>query len=267
MKFLLTFALLIPITASAQGLLGLIYERWVSVVGIKKINPELQLSGSIKKPEGTWQALLEVYYLDSNFLKLKDCLSYYVPLGKDPGILKVQTVRLNQNCENVLLEAGDATEKGIYNLAIKLSNSAESKYHLRIKMDKTEYDFIFPNMNVGNHFSGIQVGVPSTMTSSRIPNLRDGMICFDVDNECSVKMEYRCNQCINSSYQVIASNCSTAYRQVCGPDNCGGKNQPACIRGRKSTGFELDYCINDSPVGFCNKGLRVMCFDKVLICQ
>jgi hypothetical protein len=51
-------------------------------------------------------------------------------------------------------------------------------------------------------------------------------------------------------------------------DKCGRAGFPACIRGYVASKLDPNaFCINDSPVGFCQKGLRVVCLNNQLMCE
>lgn len=277
---LLVLLALLPAMASEVHFFDNLSYRWMGASRFELINKNITYGESISKPQGTWQTLGAVYVKNSNFSEHKDCLFYYVPLEEKPGVLKIKFLRKNQRCEDFLHQEGSLLLEGIYNLGLEVREEYNSDFHLRIRIDEKKYDYKFPNFSkrdlgsdklsngvMKSQFHGIEVGVPVNTIVEDEVQLKDGEICFDVNDACEVTMSFRCDQCENSSYPVIASACSQKFRQVCGVNNCGTKDTPACIRGYVSTGYKLDYCINDSPIGFCAEGLRVTCFNNQLFCK
>jgi hypothetical protein len=175
----------------------------------------------------------------------------------------------NLDCKDLLLVRPYAKKEKIRNFGIILKDDI---LKLRIDEDNIEYKLfniskprIEKVLNPSSEVS-IQFASP-VQTKTIVSYLKNGTICKKVEDDCSVSLD-ECNSCTGASYFLINSKCSHGYSRVCGIDHCGSRNEPACIRGVETSGIDMDfYCVNDSPVGFCNEGLRVICLNGTLYCE
>lgn len=93
--------------------------------------------------------------------------------------------------------------------------------------------------------------------------------CHDVDDNCNETVEFKCDRCRHGWFEVISSKCEKIFTKYCGPNNCGEKGEPACIRGRNFGNLSYPAgCFFGGPTGYCKKGLESKCSaDNVMICQ
>lgn len=226
-------------------------KRWMAAVEIQQIEG-VKEGRSIKEPKNTALSVLDIILLREGKSLSKDCLFYHTPSSDKAGRLYVVSLKnVNNSCRDHILDRPLVQKNEIFNFGIKL----EKKLTLLIDEKTIEY-----NTNIGEDtvFS-ILAGVGGL-------KLKEGDICFDVNDQCQISQPDYCKFCPESTQRVITGNCPGIYRKYCKKKICGERNLPACIRGIKSTGYKTDICINDSPVGFCKNGLRVICKDNELIC-
>jgi hypothetical protein len=265
----------------ASNFQNILYQRWLGATTIHSIHPYIKQNESIKRPRGTWQKLFAVSFYDRSFEIQHDCLYYRVPTQQLPGKLVVTFNANNSLCNEAPPEKFDITKDQIYNFSYEISLNLQSKNHLKLMIDETEMLFDFINLNsqaynfeLASHsiqkgrMTGLKVSSPvNSITESNLLKLADGVLCHGIDKNCKTRSNYRCEQCESGWYEVVSSDCPSQYNKICGQDNCGKRGQPACIRGRVSSEYKLGYCINDSPIGFCDEGLRVYCNANQLVCR
>lgn len=255
-------------------------KRWIAATSVSWISEHYEADQKILKPKGTWQAIMKVSFIDQSLNEVNDCLFYYVPKDGDDGILKVIPNRSNVFCKDLVGEQEYASIKGIINFGYEYDPSLTSKENLVLKVDTQRFIYNFMNMTE-NKYSNEKLSSSVKLQKSNIATissrvnykvsynkLRAGEVCFDIDDECKQMIPNKCSRCEYGSFQVVASKCKNKFRRICGIDRCGTKNQPACIRGYTASGVSPEnYCINGSPAGICQKGLKVVCVNKTLICE
>lgn len=246
-------------------------QRWLGAQSIQSIHPQIKQGTSIKRPRGTWQHLFTISFLDSGFNLQYDCVYYLVPNDETPGKIAIIFNQDNTVCENLVPDESSLFRENIYNLSYEVNLASDAKQHLKLSIDGDQLSFNFINLKnrtQNDRFFGMKItSMINTAKVKLVNKLTDGTLCFGVDKNCEIKQKFRCNECQNSWHEVISTECSTQYNKVCGRDQCGKRGYPACIRGRASTGYNLSYCINDSPIGFCDEGLRVLCIANQLVCR
>lgn len=237
-----------------------ILTRWISLQKIVKINPKIEQKKPIIKPKATIQYLFAVAFYDRSFELNYDCIYYEIPLNDEMGKLLIQKNYSDEICpdyptKEIIYESLNVKD---LNFELKEQNMFLS---LQYKDDKEKnQEMIFRKMPLKISSS------VSEVFSKKPAILKDNEICEKVSDDCKVTNP-RCDNCKNSFFPIINSACKTNYSKVCGPNNCGTKGNPACIRGYAASKYDLDYCINDSPIGFCEGDLRVMCINNTLICD
>lgn len=258
-----------------------VYERWSGAKTIHSIHPYIKQGESIKRPRGTWQKLFAVSFYDTRFEIQYDCLYYRVPTSEMPGMLAVTFNTQSSSCSDGPPSKVDLSWEGIYNFSYEIALNIPTKYHLKLMVDEFKLLFDFMNFKLQqyNHelasnsvkkgrMTGVKVSsVVRPVGHKSTTKLTDGVLCHGVDKSCKTLQEFRCDQCENGWYEIISSDCPSQYNKICGQDDCGKRGRPACIRGRVATDYKLEYCINDSPIGFCDKGLRVFCNANQLVCR
>jgi len=245
--------------------------RWMSVQRIE-FSEYVKNEEPIKNPAGATIVLARLILLNENFSYEKDCLVYSVPSKQTNGKLSIINIGYEKKCEDYILTNKSQLYEfdNIYNLAISYK-----KRDLILDVDMKKYHFKFFNYldtkkpqlldtsATLTQIPGVQI---SFVTPSSNSFLKNGEICFDVDDRCKV-LKDECFRCSGAVYPAIASNCKEQVRRYCGDSQCGIKGAPACIRGFSASGYTGPFCINDSPIGYCEKPLRVICIDNELICR
>jgi hypothetical protein len=265
----IVLSFLITVNLYADDFSQYVQEHWSSAYNVE-INPEIDTSKKIEKPKGVRLNVLEVYYYDSKFKVLKDCLVYKTPKEKELGRLFVVNIPYTSECKEHLFDLEKSKTNSIYNFGIALEGKRlklliDTKtlvVNLLNKSEKTQLE-----LGSISHEGTGRLGVTISLSHGHSGTLLDeGSICYDVDDKCNVVINKNCYLCPNNFYSVKASNCPTDIRKRCGPSSCGGKGEPACLRGVAASKYKGNYCIPDSPIGLCNKGLRVSCANAELIC-
>lgn len=231
-------------------------EELFSVYQVGEINPAVINNEGLDLPPGVWSPAARFSVLANDFERIDYCLVLKAPFKLEPGQLKFVAAG-EQSCGERLFAEPLAGPKSFYNISARLE---EAKFTLRVDQEKRVYRFV--NMEDGDVRIAPDV---ESQTLSPAKLLRDGEACFTVADDCSAT-EDRCGRCEGGSYYIKNSACQSAYSKVCGRDTCGQKGAYACIRGHVSTGVK-DYCIQDSPVGFCSGNNRVGCVNGTLICE
>lgn len=224
---------------------------------VGELNPHIVGEDSLELAPGTWHPAMRLAAYANDFERIDYCLLVKAPFELEPGKIKfVRAASLEEECSEFLFEKPVSKVKEFYNISIDYDLDK-----LSIKLDQEEYEYSFFNLREGVVDISLQGGDSSPGRAL----LQDGEVCLKVENDCSRSKDL-CGRCEGGSYYVKNSSCTTAYSKVCGRDNCGEKGEPACIRGHISTGV-MDYCIQDSPVGFCSEGSRVGCVNGSLVCE
>lgn len=255
-------------------------RRWIAATKVSWISKHFQQDIEILEPKGTWQAILEVTFLDQDFNEVSDCLFYQVPGPENEGILKITANRSGAPCENLLGEEEYASLSGIVNFGYLYRPSEDEKYNLILKIDTHKLQYNFFNFGLNKQStellssSVLKRKHTGALISSevnykvRYPLLKEGETCFNVSNQCDIILKDKCSRCQFGYYKTVSSSCKSLYKKVCGQDKCGTKGNPACLRGYLASGIDpKHYCINDSPVGICQSGLKIVCVNGTLICE
>lgn len=244
----------------------------------------------VSRPVGTWVRLVE---------SKSRCLDYKIPTSKYDGVLSIS------KCEKLPVEKPIFKLEEIRNLKISLSDNIISSKEIRNANYglNLSYEFLGKhrklrvltfNLKRIDHFSVDPFYKYDSHSTKRWKNglrvknneslvLRDSSwegsskndylqkkinFCFRVDHECSIVKKNTCDSCLNGWVEVVDYNCDGESSKVCAPLECGAKGMPACSRGTHWKGIKLkDMCFNDSPAGYCQKGLKTICDEnKILSC-
>lgn len=251
--------------------------HWDYIVEIGDKHEFYQGGEAITKPANTWQVLFSLVYLDSQFQRNKDCVIFRVP-GVEEGVLKIKTVPASEKCEKFLLRPGDREIKSIKGLVFDLKER-------ELKLDLTFIDFkteVFeirlqgqferpkPQLNLSSaEFKSPKIILlaPETSKSVGVPEIKDGTICHNINDECEENGQSTCSQCASSFYE-IQNGCMIAPK-YCGQVKCGIKGNPACRRGFKWQRDEQESydCRVDSSFAYCASGLSIQCEGKKAYCR
>ncbi len=229
------------------------------------INDALLEKNEITKPLNSWVTLAVVdrWY----------CLAYKTPFAKSKG--RLAYLPFKNGCQYIQKPLVEI--KNIDKLSISLNNELD-KLTLKINLHKPKKEVItLPLLSTSLKRDYKKLDHPldqSYLTDvffgryEKKEMIADGRICHGVNASCQNVVTYRCDQCKSGFYEVVDFNCLQGGSKYCGIDKCGEKNQPACPRGYNILETKLkSLCIDGSPAGFCNPGLKTFCNeDKILIC-
>ncbi len=265
--------LLVLISCEFKEQSSILQKRWLSTKVIEK-EQNFKFDTFVTKPKSIFNPLLKIGFINSDNEIYYDCL-YYRPKNKlGYGTFKVIRNPKNLSCEKTVLNKALVEFDEIYNFKINIEG-----HELKIYIDKEVLNIKL--LNYGDYPNRLyQTAIRDTPFKSityisDIRNkikyghktLKDGQLCLKVKDNCD-EVFNKCSLCESTWFEVMNSACPTKYSRVCGQNECGQKNRPACPRGVQTVGMDTYlYCINDSPFGFCDKGLRVFCENETLICK
>lgn len=233
--------LLLLFTSVASA--SLLPKRWDHAVDVKLMDIALGEKIIVKE-----KSLIGViFYLGKDFSILKDCL-----FVNEKKVFSYKTVEIKKNCKEVI-EAKGAILSSFYNMNIERKLNAVL-FHL----DKDTW-----SINIKNEDESFDITYASAIGS----RLNNHEVCHNINDSCQESGPNICLACKSGHTNIINSNCINKFSKVCGTFTCGKKDSYVCIRGRRGSEYSGDYCINDSPLGFCEKPLRVLCVDGKLICR
>ncbi len=235
---------------------SIIEDRWRGALFIQA-NKNFKQDILVKEPRGTRQHILSVTYLDKGFNKVKDCLVYDVPKKREASTLSIITVISKESCVDNLFSKVSFKWDQIFNFTYSINDTK-----LELKMDDIVKIFNLYNLTLRS--KGMLI---SFVDSDDGEVLKSGDICFDVSDKCNVLMPDQCILCPGGIQPAIASSCQSKTRKYCSDKVCGTRGELACVRGFVASGYQGDYCLNDSPIGYCSGRLRVVCIDGVLRCR
>ncbi len=238
----------------------------------------------------------------------RQCLIYRIPFNQLQGVLKLVEVDNSEKCEDAFDKKEIGQLDSIDGLKIFYSKSEildhEQKKVLRpfsvnILIDhKGDQRWIsIPLLNIMDkrkmtlYSSGEKTsynkGVlfwPYSTTEVDLSNRKgskkylgtmndryaDGTLvnCENLTDNCSLNGSSRCDRCRYGWFEVVGSKCKNRRTKYCGPDHCGEKGEPACIRGDISQGISRELgCFGGSKAGFCKPNLATYCDGNgILIC-
>jgi hypothetical protein len=232
----------------------------------------------ISKPVDSWQHLFSLSYINSDLGNFKDCVFYKVP-GQEAGVLKLKTIPSASNCDDQMLSAGDLEYKDIKSLHFAVLDTnvsmdiAFGDYRIESWTAQIQSRFAKPEAKMSLSSAEFKAPkmiflAPKTISKSiqKKPFLKNGSLCYDVNEDCQAVSVSNCGQC-NEGWYEVPNGCIEAPR-YCGRLKCGGKDQPACQRGTKWQRKEKTYeCRMDSSFAYCSKGLVVQCEGKKAYCR
>ncbi len=250
--YVLLISLFMVVSAHADEFSKELSRRWADIREVRA-NQMLVRGRSISEPKGADIQIMEVYLNGANFKPIKDCVLFRIPSEKEAGLIYLHQVQTSQSCEEYILNTETFKKEEVYNFGFNLD-----KRELVLLVDSQKLNFkIKDNKNF----------MVSTSKLNSNLELKNGDFCYRIDDKCDVIQKNNCDACPKSVLNIVENNCFNDYSKVCSDKSCGEKDQPACIRGRASTDYKLNYCIPDSPIAFCREGLRVFCEEDRLICK
>jgi hypothetical protein len=256
-----------------------LYNKWIYTDFVSEIPKQ----GLIDRPKGIEIFLFQNSYLDlTNTKHITNCVYYKIPFKNTLGELAILEKKELEKCpENSMGEAQEVLND-IEKLEIFYQNFT-LKFKINIK--KVDYDFEFPLYNIkgpSKHLrfhnedeaklkSGMILLQSDLNSSKSYMNYylgkkddsfaeKTSIQCLKVDKDCQTIGEDFCQHCRFGSYEVIDFHCPQGGSRFCGKNNCGKKNEPACIRGLKTLDNEND--------GICDNNLSpIFNGEHILFCQ
>lgn len=230
-------------------------------------NPDLVNKDVSGLPPSTLHNVLEFKTYSGAFFTRSYCLNIQATKDSEPGELFI--IEKKTTCEETLIEKEKLFSKKYYNLKISFDFK---KVLIKIDQEKIEVPLINFKQRENKKFSHhIKVNshgsfeISTGLGGEKTQWLKDGDICYETDDDCQLVMD-NCDMCPYGTYYIKNNQCKNNLTKVCGIDNCGERGQYACIRGPIASNIK-EYCMPDSPFGFCKPGLRVVCINGVLTCE
>lgn len=237
----------------------------------------------IERPPGISQLLFKMTIPAEGGLTLKThCVYYQVPYKKISGKLSVEEKKNEGACAETASGDSWVEVDNIKDFKMVLDN-----YRLHFDFDKAgkkvQWSFLLPNIEnglvhekyepqkekkwkSGLSFQRINSDSFLNQNNKYLGKLSDRMSkgtsirCQQIDKNCHVVGEDRCDECRFGWYQVVDYNCPQGGSKFCGQNHCGEKGEPACPRGSK--------IVAEGEEGICQSDLTpVMNADHILICQ
>lgn len=257
-----------------------IYNEWLYSFKIFDFNQNGQV---ITRPPGVEQLIFRLTIPTVGGIALKThCLYYQVPYKNLEGILRIDEIKSDSSCPEVPNSNKWLELKNITNLKVTLENF---KLHIDFLSERKTIKWIFllPNINDGlvheKYQSLKEKKLYSGMTFLRINeesflnvnnkylgklsdrfSLGSSIRCQQIDKNCQMVGENRCDDCRYGWYQVVDYQCPEGGSRFCGQNHCGEKNEPACPRGIKS--------VDEESLGICQNDLSaVKNSENILVCQ
>ena len=93
-------------------------------------------------------------------------------------------------------------------------------------------------------------------------------VCHQMNEFCEVIHEYDCEKCDQGWIEVFDHGCPGGGSKYCAREQCGRKNQPACLLGIDWVSPDIaKNCTIEDPRVFCSPGTTMYCdSDGVAIC-
>lgn len=249
----------------------------------------------IERPPGSWQNLISSEHY---------CLNYKVPISGREGILQlvdkgaenkcpalptkkeiyslsgVSKLKIRYATDNI---QGKSVRNGIYgvsmsysfdgsirSLSITLPNKLRSREYIRSKLQKYASSGTYrqdkgvrlTEVNKQRFMDSLWFGDFNPKENIQVN------FCERKNDKCEVVGSSNCGDCLYGWEYVVDYNCLGGSSKACSPVKCGEKGRPACPRGVIWSGRDMrELCFDDSPAGFCQDDLKVICGeDGVLIC-
>ena len=250
-------------------------QKWENTKSIVERHEFYNNGEVILKPKDSWQTLFALTFLDSAFQISKDCVYYRVP-GDEPGRIKIKSLPARQDCATEVLTPGDLEILNVTNLSFVTSNSSvvmeftqegrKEKWMANVLLDwkKPEAKLLLSSSDYKSpRFVYL---APASGPEVSLAPMKRGTVCHDISIDCQEKSPSRCDSC-DQGWHEIPNGCVVGLK-VCGPSDCGGKDQPACRRGMEWQRKESEFdCRMDSSFAWCNKGRSVFCDGNKAYCR
>lgn len=254
-------------------------------------NKQYTTGDIVTRPPGSWQNLI----YSRNF-----CLNYKIPAPEATGVLQIVHKNKDHSCPKLPTRKELSSIVGISNLRIKyITDHIKGKtvrngvYGISIEYSfyetKRKVSLTLPNKLRGSSYiksnlnkysssgtfrrdKGVRITEASRkqLRTSLWPSSREGEVvfCEKKNSRCKIVGASTCHECLYGWEYLVDYSCDRGGSKACSPVQCGEKGHPACPRGVIWSGSNMsDLCFDDSPAGYCEEDLKVICGeDGVLIC-
>ena len=253
----------------AKPLQADVREDWLSVYKITQRHP-IYISGEpLQRPQGTFQLLMALHFVDRHGKPRRDCLWYRLPSGESLGLLKV--IRSESECRD-------------WNSVAHWEIPEIRSFSFKLQGHGLSFEFTNPEAQLKlEKFSFLNLPVPRTLerfmsspsarqvrgvfflgphshvekVSLSLPALATGIECSFVAGTCQ--------RCVEGVIQVADPD---RPHFKCGIDRCGEKDQLACRRGFEwKREREKPTCRRDPWHLYCQQGLRLECEGELGFCR
>lgn len=180
---------------------------------------------SIERPFSTYRTLVK-------WERLKEvaCLIYQVPSSESRGTLFFRPFD-SKKCS--LGELGDSqilfSEVDLLKIrSIDLDRNPSFEVSLKMKKEEKSFKVLLPfYLDQHARWKGIELYEPIL----KLPPMKDGEFCQNFDGNCLPKGESLCHTCESKAWSATTNlKCPSQVFGICGEDQCGGKDQFACLR-------------------------------------
>ncbi|PIK13961.1 hypothetical protein [Halobacteriovorax sp. JY17] len=258
-------------------------------------NSSFTTGNIIERPAGSWQNLISSDHY---------CLNYKIPVTNKEGILQIVEKLSEQDCpslptSNELISVegikklkvkfstdhiqGKSVRNGVYGITmsylfkekerivnITLPNKLRSKDYIRANLAK------YSSSGTYRQSKGVRITQANRQTLMTslwfgdwdLKEREEIDFCEKKNDRCEITGSSNCGDCLYGWEYLVDYNCVGGGSKACSPVKCGEKGRPACPRGVLWSGKDIqELCFDDSPAGFCQDDLQVICGeDGVLIC-
>jgi hypothetical protein len=228
-------------------------KRWLAVKKVSYTNQKIIPRVQITKPKNAWQHLATLD-IETKLGVERDCLFYKYQSSKK-GVFQIITKNPQKSCMESLYQKSYFKLEDLRSFWISVKED-----ELDLGVSKIKYTFKFPSL------AHDDVGFLALSHGKYEEKLKIGDQCFSVNDRCEV-LQDNCHLCPDGNFQVVDNNCEGRGSRFCGHQVCGKSAEIACPRGRRYNDYKQDYCVSESPMGWCEADSRVKCLDGVLICE
>lgn len=212
----------------------------------------------INRPKGSYKKLLEWKEKKTYF-----CLIFKIPLD-DKEMQGVLTFgeRKKAGCSLMEVNEDEIVEKGINLLKVKKVNSSGLTYQLLLTKDKelSVLNYRFPLGGGANDKDSTWSLIELRNTEEKLTPLYlpEGSFCHLEESKCAPPTTESCSTCRGNLWTpVFNRRCADRLSAVCGPYQCGNRDQPACLR---MLSLKVDIsCEEALSFVYCHYGLEATC--------
>jgi len=165
-------------------------------------------------------------------------------------------------------------------IQIKSNSSKEIDFKIELPSVATTSPLAFQRFDDGLKWRGIPSVVfttEQTLQSDQLKTYDSSTaeftttrlnICHQMNEFCEVTHEFDCEKCDQGWIEVFDHGCPNGGSKYCAREQCGRKNQPACLLGIDWVSPDIaKNCTIGDPRVFCSPGTTMYCdSDGVAIC-